>query len=71
MNSNMFIFLIDAYQRFKRRLGFPSACRFFPTCSEYTKQAINSHGIIRGSVLGLKRILKCHPFNPGGLDPTP
>jgi len=45
------------------------ACRFRPTCSEYTYQAINRYGIIRGSLLGLKRITRCHPWNQGGFDP--
>lgn len=46
-------------------------CRFSPTCSKYTYQAIEEHGIIKGSYLGIKRILKCHPFNVGGYDPVP
>ncbi|MBI5356363.1 membrane protein insertion efficiency factor YidD [Candidatus Collierbacteria bacterium] len=71
MLSKIFIFLIDAYQQFKRCLGLPSPCRFSPTCSEYVKQAIVRHGIIRGSVLGLNRIFRCHPWNSGGFDPVP
>lgn len=47
------------------------ACRFEPTCSEYAYQAISSHGWMRGSLLAIKRILRCHPFNPGGVDPVP
>ncbi len=47
------------------------ACRYTPTCSEYTYQAIEAYGIIRGSILGLKRILRCHPWSPGGYDPLP
>lgn len=46
-----------------------SACRFYPTCSEYTYQAIERYGIIRGGILGLKRIMKCHPWSKGGDDP--
>ncbi len=47
------------------------ACRFTPRCSEYTYQAIEAYGIIYGSWLGLKRIVRCHPWNPGGEDPVP
>lgn len=44
-------------------------CKFYPTCSEYTKQAINKYGSVKGSFLGIKRILKCNPFSKGGYDP--
>ncbi|MCU0539207.1 MAG: membrane protein insertion efficiency factor YidD [Desulfobacterales bacterium] len=47
------------------------ACRFYPSCSEYTLQAISRHGPTRGLLLGLKRLLRCHPFHPGGVDPVP
>lgn len=47
------------------------ACRFTPRCSEYTYQAIARYGIISGSWMGLKRIVRCHPWNPGGWDPVP
>ncbi|KUK82827.1 MAG: Putative membrane protein insertion efficiency factor [Microgenomates bacterium 39_6] len=43
-------------------------CRFIPTCSEYCYQAIFDHGILRGSLMGLRRILRCHPLNKGGVD---
>jgi len=47
------------------------ACRFNPTCSEYTYQAIERYGIMRGLVLGMKRIIRCHPWSKGGRDPIP
>ena len=52
-------------------LGWHLSCRFQPTCSEYTYQAISRYGIMRGSRLGLKRIFKCHPWHQGGFDPLP
>ncbi len=48
-----------------------SACRFRPTCSEYTYQAIERYGIIWGSWIGVRRIVRCHPWNKGGWDPVP
>jgi len=48
----------------------PSACRFYPTCSEYMAQAVEKHGAWRGVWLGTKRLAKCHPFHAGGFDPV-
>jgi hypothetical protein len=62
--------LITLYQRLLSPL-FPPSCRFVPTCSQYAKQAILSHGLARGSYLAARRILRCHPFHPGGYDPVP
>ena len=62
--------LITLYQRLVSPL-FPPSCRFVPTCSQYAKQAILTHGLARGSYLAARRILRCHPFNPGGYDPVP
>ena len=49
----------------------PPACRFHPTCSEYMVEAIRQHGSARGTWLGLGRLCRCHPFQPGGFDPVP
>lgn len=49
----------------------PAACRFYPTCSEYMSQAVARHGVRRGLWMGLKRLLRCHPFHEGGFDPVP
>ncbi len=49
----------------------PPSCRFYPSCSMYTYEAISKYGVIKGSWLGFKRILRCNPFNPGGYDPVP
>ncbi|MDE9964104.1 membrane protein insertion efficiency factor YidD [Staphylococcus pseudintermedius] len=68
--KTLFIYAIRFYQRFISPLTPPS-CRFYPTCSNYTLEAIQVHGAHKGSWLGLKRILKCHPFHKGGFDPVP
>jgi putative membrane protein insertion efficiency factor len=62
--------LITAYQKLLSPM-LPRSCRFYPSCSEYAKQAIQKYGIVRGGWLALKRITRCHPGNPGGLDPVP
>ncbi|WP_409299139.1 membrane protein insertion efficiency factor YidD [Peribacillus sp. SCS-26] len=49
----------------------PPSCRFYPTCSSYGKEAVRRFGALKGSYLAVKRILKCHPFHPGGFDPVP
>jgi putative membrane protein insertion efficiency factor len=49
----------------------PKACRFYPTCSQYTIEALQKYGFFKGMFLGIKRILRCNPFFPGGHDPVP
>ncbi len=66
--KNTAVFLIKFYRRFISPLKRP-CCRFYPTCSSYALQAVEKYGFFKGSFLALKRILKCHPFNPGGYDP--
>ncbi len=61
---------IRFYQRFASPL-LPSSCRFQPTCSVYAVEAIERFGLARGGALAVRRILRCHPFNPGGFDPVP
>lgn len=68
--QSVFISLIKVYQYTLSPFLGPS-CRFYPSCSEYAYQAIMRHGPIRGLLLAIKRILRCHPFHPGGVDPVP
>ena len=62
--------LIRVYKKVLSPL-LPSACRFTPTCSVYAYQAIEEYGSFKGTWMGLKRICRCHPLNPGGFDPVP
>jgi putative membrane protein insertion efficiency factor len=61
---------LSGYQKFARPF-LPPACRFHPSCSEYARQAVLEHGCWRALGLILKRLARCHPFHPGGLDPVP
>ena len=69
MLKKLVLFLIKIYQKISSLT--PPRCRFYPTCSEYTKQAITKYGLFKGGLLGIKRICKCHPLNDGGYDPVP
>jgi len=63
--------LIWIYQMTFSRLMPPNTCRFYPTCSHYGFQAIQKHGVIKGGLLAVWRVLRCNPFSPGGYDPVP
>lgn len=68
--KRIMIFLIKGYQKvlspFTGRI-----CRFHPTCSQYSIESYEKHGFVKGSWLTIKRIARCHPFHPGGMDPVP
>lgn len=64
------IFFIRVYQKYISP-AFAPRCRFYPTCSAYALEAIKVHGALKGSYLAVRRILKCHPFHKGGVDPVP
>lgn len=70
--KKILIILIEKYQKhvsiFFEKNGIK--CKFYPSCSEYTKQAIKKYGAVKGSFLGIKRILRCNPFSKGGYDPV-
>lgn len=68
--TKLALLLIRFYQRFISP-GLPAACRFYPSCSQYGYEAIARYGIIKGGVLTVRRLLRCHPFHPGGYDPVP
>jgi putative membrane protein insertion efficiency factor len=67
--SNLLIKLIKIYQKFISPLKGKRTCRFYPTCSTYSINALEKYGVLKGGYLALKRIMSCHPFNPGGYDP--
>ncbi len=70
MTKTLLNYLITAYQLTLSGL-IGNQCRFYPSCSQYTRQAINEHGPVKGSALGLRRVCRCHPWNEGGYDPVP
>lgn len=68
--NKIIILLISFYQKDISPLK-PTTCRFYPTCSEYAMQALKKYGLLKGFRLSVGRILRCHPFHPGGYDPLP
>lgn len=69
MLKRLIIKLIKIYQRMP--ISTHNNCKFIPSCSEYAIEAINVHGAFKGMYLSIKRVLRCNPFNKGGLDPVP
>jgi len=68
--AQLLLLVIRVYQLLISPLLGPS-CRFHPSCSRYTAECVRLHGALRGSYLGARRLLRCHPFHPGGYDPPP
>ncbi len=68
--KTLLILLIDGYRKFVSPL-FPPSCRFTPSCSSYARTAVERFGAWKGSMLALRRILRCNPWNAGGFDPVP
>jgi putative membrane protein insertion efficiency factor len=62
--------IVRGYQLFLSPL-LPPSCRFTPSCSQYAREAIMRHGAVRGTWLAARRLVRCHPFHPGGFDPVP
>lgn len=67
--KNIMIFLINIYQKIPG--DFHNSCRFYPSCSNYSKEAYQKYGFFKGTKLTIKRLLKCHPFGKHGYDPVP
>lgn len=61
--------VIEAYRRFVSPM-LPPSCRYWPTCSEYTVQAVRKYGVVRGGLMGARRVLRCNPWSRGGIDPV-
>jgi putative membrane protein insertion efficiency factor len=68
--ARLLVALLALYKRFVSPV-LPRACRFEPTCSVYARESIQRYGLGRGGALALRRLVRCHPFHPGGLDPVP
>ena len=70
MFKSCLLLVIRFYQKMISPL-LPQTCRFYPSCSEYSRESLIRHGVVRGMLLTVVRIVKCHPFHPGGHDPVP
>jgi len=70
MLKRIALIVIRLYQKLLSPL-LPQTCRFYPSCSEYSRESIVRHGVVRGTWLTIVRLCKCHPFHPGGFDPVP
>ena len=68
--ARMLIAMVVAYRRYVSPV-LPARCRFYPSCSAYALEALARHGAVRGTALTIWRLLRCHPFHPGGFDPVP
>lgn len=71
MVKRLLLFLLEVYRNYISPLKRMPTCRYSPTCSLYAIQAIEKYGVIKGSFLAIKRVLRCHPFAKGGYDPVP
>ena len=70
MITKVIIGFIKLYKKYISK-NLPKSCRFYPTCANYSIEALEKHGLFKGIALSTKRISKCHPFNPGGVDKVP
>ncbi len=70
MFKSLLIVFIDTYRYLISPL-LPASCRFYPTCSQYAKEALIQFGVIKGGLLTIRRLIKCHPYHQGGFDPVP
>ena len=68
--NRILITIIGFYKKYISPLK-PASCRFYPTCSDYAIEAIQKYGCFKGIFLSIKRLLRCHPYHPGGYDPVP
>ena len=69
--KKMLLGLIGFYRKYLSALKMQPTCRFYPTCSQYAIEAIEIHGVLKGTILAVLRLLRCNPLFPGGYDPVP